>query len=209
MAITVGVLVALGWLGWALPVSLFLVLSFAFWVFAFCLVDDVRARRRQLVEYGVTVPGLAVAFVGFWALVGGWAMVLTIALIGCHPWVVSRMRNSPSTEATSGSRGHPTQAAAAARPLSEHPARKGAPFGRPSRLSDESLRQCWEASWALLQRARTLPDAKRIVEYRQTCLDEIARRNPDTFPLWLEAGAPNAHEPARQLPSTFEVESSS
>ena len=206
--IAVGVAGHIGWFGWASAVSTALFVAFAFWVFALCLLDDVRSRLAQLLEWSVILPTTAVAVIGLWALVQGWAVVVVLGFAACHPWVVAWARRDDVAGSESTRPDAPESTDRPALP-GTHPAAKSAGLTRPSRLGDDALRQCWEASWALLQRAKTLDEAIRIVDYRRTCLDEIARRNSATFERWLEAGAPNAHEPARHLPSTFTVESSS
>jgi hypothetical protein len=206
-AVVVGVAADVTWFGWMSAVRAFVPVTFAFWVFALCLLEDVHSRRRQLFEWSMFVGTASVAFVGLWTIVQGWAVVLALTLAACHPWVVSWALQDDAADTERARRAASMRTHPSALPPNTAAAAAG--FSRPSRLSDDALRQCWEASWALLQRAKSLSEAVRIVDYRRACLDEIARRSPETFELWLEAGAPNADEPARQLPPTFKAESSS
>ncbi|HSS67143.1 MAG TPA: hypothetical protein VLK34_01240 [Nocardioidaceae bacterium] len=207
-AVAIGLIADISWLGWVSAVRVFFLMAFACWIFALCLSGDIRTVMRRVARWSLVVPTATVALVGFWALAQGWAIVAAIALIGCHPRVVSWATNRSAADASPSGNGPDMTAGHPEPPSAHHPAASAAAFGRPSRLSDDALRQCWEASWALLQRAKTLNEAVRIVNYRRMCLDEIGRRNPTTFEGWLEAGAPNADEPARHLPAVFGTTSS-
>jgi hypothetical protein len=205
--IFLGVLTDIGLLGWTSVVRAVVPVTVAYWVLALCVVDDLRARWRRLVAWSLIVPVAVVAFVGYWALAQAWAVAITVSVIAFHPYIVAMARSRLGSSAPIDSL-NPSHAATSAH---DKPAAapKATVFGRPARMSDDALRQCWEASWALLQRAATLSEAVRIVSYRESCLDEIERRSPGSFRLWLEAGAPNADEPARRLPPTFSTRSSS
>jgi hypothetical protein len=196
--IAVGVIAAVGRFGWTSPATAFLFATFAFWVFALCLVEDLRSRLSQFVEWSLIAPTAVVAMFGLWALAQGWAVVIALAMVACHPQLVSWARLDSAERPTSTRRSPRTR-----------PAPEPVSLSRPARLSDDGLRKTWGASFALLQQTQVPDETARIVEYRDACLDEIERRYPETFAQWLEAGAPNVEEPARQLPSTFTVESSS
>jgi hypothetical protein len=207
--IAVGALAGIGVFGWVSALRTVAV-TFAFWVFALCLVNDLRSSWRRLVGWSLVTPCAVVAFSGYWALIGGWTMVITFGLVALHPRIVRFARTDGIADSPSATAGTSRRVYAGAGAGSEPPAEPTtAFFSRPARLSDDALRQCWEASFALLQRAQTLSEATRIVTYRESCLDEIARRSPESFRLWIEAGAPNVDEPARRLPSTFTTSSSS
>jgi hypothetical protein len=206
--LTVGVIVHLGWLGWVSAISTFMLVAFTFWLFALCGLDDLRSCRRQLTEWSLLASAAAVAFIGLGGLVGAWTVVIALVMAASHPWVVSQTRGRSRADAAGSCRETPA-APDSTLATSAHPAAKSVGFGRPSRLSDDGLRRCWEASWTLLQNAKTLQEAERIIRYRKACLDEIARRNPESFQLWIQAGAPSADEPARRLPTTFDAAASS
>jgi hypothetical protein len=196
--IAVGVIAAVGWLGWASPATAFAVATFAFWIFALCLVEDLRSRLPQLLEWSLIAPTAVVALFGLWALAQGWVVVIALGMVACHPLLISWARRDPAGRPRRASGNAGTRSASI--PVSFH---------RPARLSEDGLRRTWGASFDLLQRTQSPDETARIVEYRHACLDEIERRYPERFAQWLEAGAPDVDEPARQLPSTFTVESSS
>jgi hypothetical protein len=202
--IAIGVAAAVASLGWATPATAFVVATFAFWLFAACLIDDLRPRIAQLVEWSLITAAAVVAMFGLWALAQGWAVVVALGMAACHPRLVSLLRRGSTTRPRSATKHGPASDGFAARP-----APCGVSLDRPTRLSDDGLRKSWGASFALLQQAQGPHETGQIVHYRRACLDEIERRYPDTFAQWLEAGAPNVDEPARQLPSTFTVDSSS
>ena len=57
----------------------------------------------------------------------------------------------------------------------------------------------WRASFTALRRADGLDERLRIVELRQRCLDELARREPTGFHNWLAAGARAAGDPSKYV----------
>jgi hypothetical protein len=204
-AITIGVLADLVWLGPVSAVRVALPVMFVVALFSMCLAGDRRLQWRRFATWALVLPTAAVALVGLWALVQGWAVPIAFGLIGSHPRVVGWARSRVAAKEP----GRQVAMTAHGKKSPAQPTPTDVSFGRPNKLSDAALRQCWIASWGLLQRATTFDEVVRIVNYRRTCLDEIGRRNRETFQSWIEAGAPNVDEPARQLPATFASKSSS
>ncbi len=54
------------------------------------------------------------------------------------------------------------------------------------KLSDRELCIAWQRGYMSLQLAASLEQRCGIVVERQSCLDEVERRQPDTFVPWLE-----------------------
>jgi hypothetical protein len=81
--------------------------------------------------------------------------------------------------------------------LTDRPADLPAYPTEPADLPDEQLFQAWQLSYVLLQHARTTRDRIALVTARQRYLDELERRNPDGFKLWMANGARAASNPGR------------
>jgi len=71
-------------------------------------------------------------------------------------------------------------------------------------LDDAGLCLAWRRSFVALQRAATPSCRADIVVLRVRLLDEMERRNPSGFALWLASGARAASDPTRYISATPE-----
>jgi hypothetical protein len=65
------------------------------------------------------------------------------------------------------------------------------------RLDDDALFRLWRHSFWELRSQPTVDDLARLVMLRQSCLDELARRNPIALRAWLDSGARASGGPER------------
>jgi hypothetical protein len=93
-----------------------------------------------------------------------------------------------------GHRGH--------RPAEPEPSQVNAPA--LAELDDAGLCLAWRRSFVALQRAATPTCRADIVVLRVRLLDEMERRNPSGFALWLASGARAASDPTRYISPTPE-----
>ncbi len=70
---------------------------------------------------------------------------------------------------------------------------------RPEAMTLDELCRAWTASHQALLRPRDVAAHGRLVDARQHYLDEMERRDPDAFNLWLHAGAHAVSDPSRYL----------
>ena len=68
---------------------------------------------------------------------------------------------------------------------------------RVEQLDDDALFRLWRRTFWQLEGQPTVDELARLVALRQTCLDELARRNPDALRAWLESGARASGGPER------------
>jgi hypothetical protein len=68
---------------------------------------------------------------------------------------------------------------------------------RVAQLDDDALFRLWRRTFWQLQGQPTVDELARLVALRQTCLDELAQRNPDALRAWLESGARASGGPER------------
>jgi hypothetical protein len=68
---------------------------------------------------------------------------------------------------------------------------------RVAQLDDDALFRLWRRTFWQLEGQPTVDELARLVALRQTCLDELARRNPDALRAWLESGARASGGPER------------
>jgi hypothetical protein len=68
---------------------------------------------------------------------------------------------------------------------------------RVEQLDDDALFRLWRRTFWQLEGQPTLDELADLVALRQTCLDELARRNPDALRAWLESGARASGGPER------------
>jgi hypothetical protein len=64
-------------------------------------------------------------------------------------------------------------------------------------LSDEELCLAWRRSFNQLQRAMGPDRRQAMVDVRRAYLDELERRHPDSFAVWLASNPRAAGNPAR------------
>lgn len=174
---------------------------------------------RVLILILVTVP-VAMAIVGWAALIGGWALLLTAVVGLSQPdlggYLLRGVRRILGRvhfvffESLADRRSASTEPP----PLYRYTAPVTRPASVPDRnvtrllstavpaLSDGDLCYAWRVSFLALQRLadqqNTLAQS-RVVELRQLYLDEMERRNPQGFSRWLKAGARPASDPTRYL----------
>jgi hypothetical protein len=67
------------------------------------------------------------------------------------------------------------------------------------RPTTASLCWTWRTSFTALRKADGIDERLRIVDLRQRCLDELARREPGGFHKWLADGARAAGDPTRYV----------
>lgn len=101
-------------------------------------------------------------------------------------------------------RGWTQQEAAGVRPSMAQDVRSPAPSAvqRPVDVhtwSNANLCWAWRWSFTELHRARSGTALARVADERRLYLDEIERRDPRAFALWISAGARAAGDPLRYL----------
>jgi hypothetical protein len=158
----------------------------------FRIADEQLNKRRPAKRYlQLAAPGLVVgpALGGMLAVLGFGGLLLVAALAGSSPRVVRfgvrrYRKRHPLPEVSEPA-------------LTDRPADLPAYPTEPADLPDEQLFQAWQLSYVLLQHARTTRDRIALVTARQRYLDELERRNPDGFKLWMANGARAASNPGR------------
>jgi hypothetical protein len=169
----------------------------------------------------VIVAPAAIALPGWIALIGVWAVPLTVLMGLSHPLVarylvqVGRRLSArtatgvqqpdippPVTPIPSTQLQRRTVTPVAA---SCHRPGISLPSTRLGDLSEQELCHAWRRSFLILQdliHCRDLPGQSHVAGVRQGYLDEMERRNPGGFSHWLAAGARPASDPSRYLSST-------
>jgi hypothetical protein len=146
-----------------------------------------RARARSVATSALVGGGIAVALVGFTALLG--------QRVGLLAFVV--LATSPRAVAAYGRwlRSVPTPSAAQLDAIARAFANTGVgyvgvqPEPDPRELTDEELSQRWRASCLYLRGRPSTAQVIRSMEQRQVYLDEFERRYPGAFAAWLTSGA--------------------
>lgn len=64
-------------------------------------------------------------------------------------------------------------------------------------LDDDELFRLWRGMFWELGSQPNVDELSRLVALRQSCLDELARRNPDALRAWLDSGARASGGPER------------
>src|SRR3954463_16551661 len=119
----------------------------------------------------------------------GAAFVLVLGA-ATSPWCVAWVRKAARSE----------NGPASVPDLSlEGPTSAGAPVPRGSWLTDAELCQAWRASFGALLQASDPDERERVVELRQTYLDELLRRYPEPVRTWLATGPRAAGGPEEYL----------
>lgn len=96
-----------------------------------------------------------------------------ILLLATSPPVVQRLMMLTSSQG------------AAIRPSTAHADHLAKFTARLETLDTDQLRELWAASTVELARARSPRAVNDVVKVRHLCLDELERREPETFNLWL------------------------
>jgi hypothetical protein len=146
-----------------------------------------RVRARSVATSALVGGTIAVALVGFAALLGQRVGLLAFAVLV----------SSPSAVRAYGRwlRSVPTPSAAQLDAFARVFANAGIgyvgvqPEPDPRELTDEELCQRWRASCLYLRRRPSSAQVMRAVEQRQIYLDEFERRYPGAFAAWLTSGA--------------------
>lgn len=147
-----------------------------------------RHFRVRLVAANTLIGGgIAVALVGFAALLGQRVGLLASLVLVSSPFAVRAygrwLRSIPTPSAA--------QLDAFARVFAD--AGVGfvglPPEPDPRELTDEDLCRRWRASCLDLQRRQSAAQVIRLVEQRQIYLDEFERRYPGGVAAWLASGA--------------------
>jgi hypothetical protein len=164
------------------------------------IVDEQRHTHRPVVHHlKVAAPGLVIgpALGGVIGALGIDGLLLIAVLAATSPWVVGA--------AVRRYRKHHPEPEPEPPPLPERIEERAVEArcpAEPADLPDEQLFNAWQLSYVLLQHARTTPDRIALVTIRQRYLDELERRNPDGFRLWMANGARAASNPRRYLSSS-------
>jgi hypothetical protein len=146
-----------------------------------------RVRARSVATRAMVGGTVAVALVGFAALLGQRVALLAFVVLvtsppaarACGRW----LRSIPTPSAD--------QLDAIARAFAN--AGMGyagnQPEPDPRELTDDELSQRWRASCLYLRRRPSTAQVIRSAEQRQIYLDEFERRYPGAFAAWLTSGA--------------------
>jgi hypothetical protein len=139
-------------------------------------------------EHGCAAGFVVVAFYGLSSLIGVAVLPLAILLAVTCPPVATRWRArvAPQSSVESSSDPLPTPT-----PTTDH-----APVRA---MTDAELCMAWRHSFVELQRTDVVEAITAIAAFRQQLLDELERRNPDGFGVWLASGARAPSDPARYL----------
>lgn len=159
------------------------------------IADEQRNARRPVVHYlKVAAPGLIAgpAVGGLLGVFGGGGLLLIALLTATSPWAVGIALRQYRKR-------HPEpEPAPLPEQIDDRPVEARCP-AEPAELPDEQLFNAWQLSYVLLQHARTTRDRIALVTIRQRYLDELERRNPAGFRLWMANGARAASNPRRYL----------
>jgi hypothetical protein len=146
-----------------------------------------RVRARLVATSALVGGTIAVALVGFAALLGQRVGLLAFVVLVTSPPVVRAYGR--------WLRSIPTPSAAQLDAIARAFANAGTgyagmpPEPDPRELTDEELSQRWRASCVYLRRRPSTAQVIRSVEQRQIYLDEFERRYPGAFAPWLTSGA--------------------
>lgn len=69
----------------------------------------------------------------------------------------------------------------------------------PQEMTLHELCRAWRSSYPRLQQTSSIEGRAQLVDARQQYLDEMERRDPVAFGLWLQAGARAASDPSKYL----------
>jgi hypothetical protein len=145
-----------------------------------------RVRARSVATSALVGGTIAVALVGFAALLGQRVALLSVVVLATSPPAVRAygrwLRSTPTPSAA--------QLDAIARAFAN--AGMGyagiPPEPDPRELTDDELSQRWRASCLYLRRRPSTAQVIRSVEQRQIYLEEFERRYPGAFAAWLTSG---------------------
>ena len=137
-------------------------------------------RGAALTALAVTAaPGLAVALGGNFLLVALWVVLSAPSLVGrYYRWLDSAPR--PSAEQLGAVMGAAAWPAPGCVPVGH-----GSPTGPLWLVTDEELCERWRTSCMELQAQSSMISRVGTVEERRALLEEIERRNPAGFLVWI------------------------
>lgn len=147
--------------------------------------------RRRLGSAALTAMG-TVALLGLLAAVGVGAVALVALLVAGWPPVLAWCRSAqPPPREDAAPLAAPRAAAPSSRQAATHTG------GRvPAEMTFDELCRAWRASYPDLRQCVDLRRQAQSVEARQSYLDELERRDPVAFALWLRSGARAASDPS-------------
>ncbi|WP_134001039.1 hypothetical protein [Kribbella sp. VKM Ac-2566] len=165
----------------------------------------------NMVPRGAVLGGLCVlAICGYAAAIGVRTVTLLLLMVGVSPPVIGWLR---SGRADRPARERPRRTIrlpkASNRQLNAVRAEDDPAAGLPmpkylvavvrsvGELSDEELCLAWRRSFTQLQRAMGPDRRQAMVDVRRAYLDELERRHPDSFAVWLASNPRAAGNPAR------------
>lgn len=157
---------------------------------------------RRVVVFGAVFAAVFVALTGYVAMLGGWALVVLMPLPLTSPALRVALSRHFDVDDAGVAVGRPEPSAAGPPSEPTSSSTRVEPPRQACTMATQDLCHAWRVSYVRLQRARSETVRARIVAARQTYLDELARRNPDGFEAWLQAGARAASDPARFLGDT-------
>jgi hypothetical protein len=162
------------------------------------LGDDGRPSKpisvSAVVRHGCLAGLVLVSLFGLGSLIGVAVLPLAALLAVTCPAVIALVRGPlrnfrPPVEVRYD---EPAPTRTVAAPAESPPAEVRA-------MTEAELCLGWRRSFVELQRIES-PEARiRIVEFRRRVLDELERRNPCGFELWLASGARAASDPSRYV----------
>jgi hypothetical protein len=127
------------------------------------------------------------------------ALLVVVLVVVTSPVVIHRRgrptplratRPDPASTATTGAPSHPDETLG-----------WPSPDGRPlETLDDADLFKLWRRTFWELERQPSVEELAWLVELRQSCLDELSRRNPTAMAAWLSSGARASGGPERFWP---------
>lgn len=174
--------------------------------------QDPRRRRQALLATAGATATLP-AVIGLVTLGGPVALLVVCLFAVASPPVLRALRlaprRPPSSPPTSGAPTSRDQSAGDRASAPAEPADADADADEVLQgvraMSDAELSRAWPASSDGLVQAREAGDTVelgRLVVLRQAYLDELERRNPSDFPLWLAGSAHPASDPGELLHRT-------
>jgi hypothetical protein len=141
-------------------------------LYGFVLGPTIPQARHPVLTGAVVSGGATLVLVGAPGAMHGLGLVLLAALVGTSPMLVARLTVRLNAGASD---------------------RMSAPVGLDGfdvlvrAWDDDELTMAWCQSEAALPEAATVEDLARLAVVRQLYLDEIERRSPENFGLWLAA----------------------
>ena len=209
-----GVVTALVFVSPATNLAVFMVAAFT--AGAVCLSvglgrDLPTSDLLYLVPRGAVFGGLCVlAICGYAAAVGARTVTLILLMVGVSPPVVGWLRSGRADRPARERPRRPLRLPKASNrqlnavqaeddPAADWPMPKYlvAVVRSVGELSDEELCLAWRRSFNQLKRAMGTDRRQAMADVRRAYLDELERRHPDSFTVWLASNPRAAGNPAR------------